>query len=192
MTPHAWLACALLLSSAGWVQAQTLAEIARAEEARRKTVEKPAKVYTNDDLRPDFTKPTPPTPPPPAGTEPGAAPAGETPAAGAPTAPEPGAAVEGGQRDQAYWSNRIGQARSQLERSRAFATALQNRVDMLWTDFVNRDDPAQRAVIERDRLSALAELERLKKEIEDHTKAIAEIEEEARRAGVPPGWLRPS
>jgi len=34
------------------------------------------------------------------------------------------------------------------------------------------------------------ELERLKKEIQQQTKAIADIEEEARRAGVPPGWLR--
>ena len=30
----------------------------------------------------------------------------------------------------------------------------------------------------------------IKKELEDQTKAIKTIEEEARRAGVPPGWLR--
>jgi hypothetical protein len=30
----------------------------------------------------------------------------------------------------------------------------------------------------------------VKREIGEHTKAIAEIEEEARKAGVPPGWLR--
>ena len=59
------------------------------------------------------------------------------------------------------------------------------------TDFVNRDDPAQRAKLEADRKTALAELERVKKELETQTKGIAAIEEEARRAGVPAGWLRP-
>jgi hypothetical protein len=58
------------------------------------------------------------------------------------------------------------------------------------TDFINRDDPAQKAKLETDRKAALAELERVKKEMNDQTKAIAAIEEEARRAGVPAGWLR--
>jgi hypothetical protein len=58
------------------------------------------------------------------------------------------------------------------------------------TDFVNRDNPVERAAIEQDRIKALAELDRVKKEIESQTKAIAAIEDEARRAGVPSGWLR--
>ena len=67
---------------------------------------------------------------------------------------------------------------------------MQTRVNALTTDFVNRDDPAQRGIIERDRQRALTELDRLKKQIVDDQKAITDIEEEARRAGVPPGWLR--
>ena len=59
------------------------------------------------------------------------------------------------------------------------------------TDFVNRDDPAQRAVIETDRKTALAELDRVRAEIEKQQKEIVTIEDEARRAGVPSGWLRP-
>ena len=47
----------LLVTGAGWAQAQSLADVARTEAARRKTVDAPAKVYTNDDLRSDFTKP---------------------------------------------------------------------------------------------------------------------------------------
>ncbi len=81
-------------------------------------------------------------------------------------------------------------ARTQLERSRTFADALQSRIAALTVDFINRDDPAQRSVIEQDRTKALAELERVKKEMDDQAKAIAAIEDEARRAGVPPGWLR--
>jgi hypothetical protein len=81
-------------------------------------------------------------------------------------------------------------AREQLERDRTLSEALQTRINSLTTDFVNRDDPAQRAVIERDRQKAASELERLKKQIVDDRKAVADFEEEARRAGVPPGWLR--
>jgi hypothetical protein len=93
-------------------------------------------------------------------------------------------------RDQAYWSGRITTARTALDRSRMFAEALQSRINALKTDFVNRDDPAQRAKIDTDLKAALAELDRVKKEIAANTKALADLFEEARRAGVPPGWLR--
>ena len=93
-------------------------------------------------------------------------------------------------RDQAYWRDRIGAARAQLERSKTFADALQSRVSALTADFVNRDDPAQRAVIDQNRLKAVAELERVQREIAAQTKAISGIEDEARKAGVPAGWLR--
>ena len=84
----------------------------------------------------------------------------------------------------------MSEARSALSRSQIFADALQSRINALNTDIVNRDDPAQRAQLELERQRATAELERVKTEIAGQTKAIADIEEEARRAGVPPGWLR--
>ena len=36
-------------------------------------------------------------------------------------------------------------AREALQRSKTFAAALQNQLNSLATDFVNRDDPAQRS-----------------------------------------------
>ena len=36
----------------------------------------------------------------------------------------------------------------------------------------------------------LAEVERLKGQIEADKKALADIQVEARRAGIPPGWVR--
>jgi hypothetical protein len=123
-----------------------------------------------------------------------------TPTNGSPTTPStqvpsvnlPGgdAAPSGEVKDEAYWRSRISGARSALERSRIFADALQSRINALTTDFVNRADPAQRAQIELERQRAVAELDRVKKEIAEQTKAISDIEEEARKAGVPPGWLR--
>ncbi|MCC7241248.1 MAG: hypothetical protein IT180_04940 [Acidobacteria bacterium] len=188
MRLRALLVVALVSAGAVWAQAQSLAEIARAEEARRKDVTQPSKVYTNDTLKPDFTRATPSTPAEPAA--PAAADASGTASPADAPAESPGAAAP--VRDQSYWAGRIAEARSQVERSRAFATALQNRIDMLWTDFVNRDNPVERSGIEQERIKALAELDHVKKEIEDQTKSISAIEDEARRAGVPPGWLRPS
>jgi hypothetical protein len=61
---------------------------------------------------------------------------------------------------------------------------------VLSTDFVNRDDPAQRSTIAADRQKAMDELARVKAEIVQHTKAITDIQDEARRANVPAGWVR--
>ena len=94
------------------------------------------------------------------------------------------------QKDEAWWRARIAQAREAQRRAEAFAEALQSRINALSTDVVNRDDPYQRAKIADDRLKALAELQRVTGEIEQSKKEIADIEEEARRANVPPGWLR--
>ena len=79
---------------------------------------------------------------------------------------------------------------AQLSRDQTFADALQTRINSLSADFVNRDDPAQRTAISADRDRAAKELDALKKAIEQDKKAIADLEEEARRANVPAGWLR--
>ena len=77
-----------------------------------------------------------------------------------------------------------------MSRAQIFAEALQSRINALATDFVNRDDPAQRNAIAAERQKALAELDRVKQETVDHQKAISAIQDEARRAGVPAGWVR--
>ena len=71
-----------------------------------------------------------------------------------------------------------------------FAEALQTRINSLNRDFTSRDNPAQRSQIGRDRTEALSELARVKQDVEKGKQAIADIEEEARKASVPPGWLR--
>ena len=89
-----------------------------------------------------------------------------------------------------YWRDRMDAAREDVRRNQAFAAALQSRINGLTADFTARDDPAQRAQIADDRQKALAELERVNKAVEDGNKAIASIEEEARKAMVPAGWIR--
>ena len=70
------------------------------------------------------------------------------------------------------------------------AEALQSRINALTADFSARDDPAQRAVVGEQLNKALAELERMRGDIEVQQKQVTDLEEEARRAGVPPGWVR--
>jgi hypothetical protein len=165
--------------------AQSLGELARKEEERRKAVT-PGKVYTNDSLR------VTPAPPPAAGVATPAPSAEEpalpqAPASGPATASPPAVTVK---KDEAYWRGRLQAERDSLERSKVLLAALQSRVNGLQTDFVNRDDPAQRAVVFADRQRALAELDRVALEIPQRTKAIADIQEEARRAGAPAAWYR--
>ena len=169
--------------------AQSLADVARAEEARRKAVKGRVKVYTNDDLRgADSAEPAPAAPAPaPTATAPGDPAAKPAPA---PAAKAAAPAVPGPAKDEKYWRERVASARDALGRSQTFAEALQSQINGLYTEFVNMSDPAQRAVIEQKRLAAIAEQDRVKADIAKQTKALADIEDEARRANVPPGWLR--
>jgi len=189
----AFVCCCAMLASAASSAAQSLADVARKEEARRKNVAEPAKVYTNKDLKP---VPSPSNAPaastPDAKADEKAAPEKDDPAKPAdkndktdavPPAKEP-------VKDQAYWAGRLKAAQEQLARDETYASAMQSRINALTTDFVNRDDPAQKRTIEQDRLKAIAEMDRLKQAIANDKKALDSLLEEARRAGVPPGWLR--
>jgi hypothetical protein len=185
---------------------QSLADVARKEQERRKASataakadkdkdsDKAKKVYTNKDLGPGGpeappaqteTASAPGTPPTQGGTHTHEPPPTQSPA---PAAGAPAAAGEN--RDENWWRNRITTARADLQRQTLFVEALQSRINALTTDFVNRDDPAQRDQIAVDRQKNLAELERVQKDIERLKKQVADIEEEARKAGVPAGWLR--
>jgi hypothetical protein len=183
------LASALILAVAAPICAQSLAALAQKEEDRRKTIKEPAKVYTNQDLGPAL-----PGSVAAAGAPADAKDAAKDTAAGKDTAkdakdadkPKDGDKASG----QKYWHDRMQALQSQADRDQTYLEAVQTKINALTTDFVNRDDPAQKASIERDRQRNLAELDKLKKAVVDDKKAIADLEDEARRAGVPPGWLR--
>ena len=177
------MVAALILVGAATASAQSLADIARQEEARRKAVSGAGKVYTNEALQPE--------PPPSPGSVPAATPAPAAPPTAAdsnkPAAPAtPGAAAK----TEAEWKKRITDERDALSRAQIFAEALQSRINVLSADFVNVDDPARRDVVAADRQKALSELDRVKAEIQAHQKAITDIQTEARKAGVPAGWVR--
>lgn len=181
--------------------AQPLAEVAKKEKERRQTLAEQtdkAKVYTNENLG-SAGRLTTGTSTPAGAAAPGtpvasaastsAAGGGEQASQSAGSTPA-GQAAPTEQRDEQYWRKRITAAREALKRNELMAAALQNRVDGLWADFTSRDDPAQRAVVAQQRQEAMAEQQRMNTEVDRLKKEIADIEEEARRARVPPGWLR--
>jgi hypothetical protein len=176
------VALAVFAAGPGALFAQTappLADVAKKEQQRRKKVGSPAKVLTNKDL-PKSAAPAQPAAPP---TPP-------TPVAEGAAEPSEQQKPAGDEKDEAWWRTRITSAREALRRDEMFLEALQSRVNALSADFVNRDDPYQRARIGEDRQKALAEMDRVKAQIVATKKQIEDIEEEARKAGVPAGWLR--
>jgi hypothetical protein len=179
MTKTVLIAVVLLLGAgvAAPASAQSLADVARKEEERRKEVKKPSRVLTNKDLKADPNAPATPAPLPADATAP--APDGDkttSPDADKP-APAPSASPrdeeEQRQKDQAEWAKKAADARQLLHRNEMFLQALQSRINGLTADYTARDDPYQRAQLDLER-----------------SKAIADLEEDARKAGVPPGWLR--
>lgn len=163
--------------------AQGLADLAKKSEDAKKAAEKKkasGKKYTNADAGnvPAAT----------ALSQPGS---GAKPAQGGGNATaETPAAPAGDGKDQAYYSGKARELRAALDRDTVLMSAIQTQINSLTTDFVNRDDPAQRGVIQQDRNRALEELARLQKQVDADKKAISDFEDEARRANVPAGWLR--
>jgi hypothetical protein len=193
---------ALLCATAGvcvidaGVSAQSLADLARQEEARRRAIAQPARVYTNQDLV-AVSPPIVPSPAAPVEPDESVAKEQKTPGddSAKPAGAEPGSigatgAAANSLKTRADWSGRMQDLQTRLDRDQILADALQSRVNALTADFSARDDPAQRAAIGRDRQKALDELARMVKAVSDDRRAIADLEESARRASVPPGWLR--
>lgn len=163
------------------VYAQSLAEVAKAEEARRKAVKTTGKVYTNEDLGR-----TPPTSAAPA--QPAAAAATAKPTD--PTAkPEEQKPVDP-TKTQAHWKERATTIQQSLSRNKLLLEALQSQVNGMNAEFVNTDDPGQRDLLQARLQRATGELQRVQQDIEKQTKAAADLQEEARKSGIPPGWVR--
>jgi septal ring factor EnvC (AmiA/AmiB activator) len=175
---------AVLLTLLSWLTTPpvSLAEAAHKEALRRRLAGKSVKVVNNDNLPettfvmappPEAAPPAQATMTPPAPSQPAAAATPQTPA-----------------QDEQWWRDRMTKTRAALERNQVLADAMQARVSGLQTDFVNRDDPAQRAEVRRQLQRSLDELDRLKQQIARDEQSIKDIQLEARRNRIPPGWVR--
>jgi hypothetical protein len=159
------------------LSAQSLADVAKAEEARRKSIKPGAKVYTNEDLG-------------------GTLPASAAPADTAPNAAKPADAQPEEQKTvdptktEKYWKDRASAIQETLSRLKRLQDALQTQVSGLNAEYLSMDDPGHRGVLETRMHRATLERQRVQQDIEKQTKAAADLQEEARKSGIPAGWVR--
>jgi hypothetical protein len=151
--------------------AQSLGEVAARTNKERKGTS--TKVYTNDDLRDART------------AEERAATAA-APAAAEPPAPPPT------MDPAARWQRDAKARRAAIARAEATVAAVQARIDALTLD---RDpsnvlDPNRMQNRDAERTKALQELDAAKEALAKARQDLEDLEEEARKASVPPGWLR--
>ncbi len=162
----------------------SLAELARKEAERRKTTKESKRVITSKDLPESARKPA---------SAPADGGAAATPTATASTGQKPAAngdAPSPDEKGEAAWRGRITQAREALRRNEVFLEAMQTRVSSLFIDAQNRPSAVQQEKLRDDAAKAAVEMARVKADLEASKKQVFDIEEEARKAGVPPGWLR--
>ena len=167
------------------LSAQSLGTVAKETEAQRKATKGSAKVYTNDNLKSD---PREPSTPAPASSSAAVTPPSQSGVNGDEKAKQD----DGGKpvKDEAYWRERMKAEREALARAETFAGALQSQINGLYGEFTACQAPPQCNEISARRQKSIAELDRVKKEVAQHTKGISDIQEEARKAGVPAGWVR--
>jgi hypothetical protein len=77
-----------------------------------------------------------------------------------------------------------------LARNKILMQAMQSRINALNAEALAADDPGRHAAAQANLTTAVNELERLKQESDKQDKDLLALQEEARRANIPPGWLR--
>lgn len=167
--PSSLLAALVLIATP--VAAQSLADVARSEDARRGAVRATSKTYTNADLRPDPTTPQPDpaaaTPAVPGDANAPAATEGQA-AAGAP--PEP---VEE-KLDEKFWRSRAASIRARIQKAQQGVESLSG---------ATHQDPREQAKVETLLKRAQGILERAES-------AQREFEVSAAAAKVPKDWIQ--
>jgi hypothetical protein len=165
----------VLVAGVGSAGAQSLADVARTEEARRRQIAAPKKVYTDADV--EKYAPAP-------GAQAAATTVTSLDANGKPVGEQ--AAAQGLPGDEAGWRARMQNARDGMDRNKLLLSALeqQARSAARRAGTPEGEQPAD------DASSRATEIKRLKAEMETFRATLANAEEDARKAGVPPGWVR--
>jgi hypothetical protein len=90
-----------------------------------------------------------------------------------------------------YWRARKQETDQRVQEAQSKVQQLQNEINNLTTAFyAESDGVAQRPLIESERIERLKELEEAKRELENAREESTGLEDEARRAGALPGWVR--
>ncbi len=164
-----------LILTAGLLLGQSpLVELSKKEKQRRKK-EKAVKVITNEDL--------------------GKAPSPSVSISGARYSPSPeegiGKAVKSPRKkDRKWWVSRKKKLEEKIASLKRKIEELQKKVNTLTTGFLIEQRPIAHQRLKDELEKTKGALERAKKDLEKARKELDKLYEEARKAGIPPGWLR--
>jgi hypothetical protein len=92
---------------------------------------------------------------------------------------------------EAYWHQRKQEVDQQLGEAKSRVEQIQSEINTLTAAFyAESDGVGQRPVIEQERIERLKDLEDAKQKLADAQAASDGLEDEARKAGALPGWVR--
>lgn len=180
----------VFLASVSLAQDSPLVEAAKKEKERRAKV-KGTKVFTNQDIQEFKKKNNIEDEEEVVSTEE----EGEPESAGAEKTPKTAAKEKEKEKDlsmnEEYWRGRYQNASARVQQAQEKVNQLQSDINSLNQQFyAEGDGVGQRPLIESERGARLTELEAAKAELEQARQDFTNLEEEARRAGAPPGWVR--
>lgn len=89
-----------------------------------------------------------------------------------------------------WWRVRMDAARARVEQARTALEGIEAQLSALARDIAAQDDPVQQQRLLRERQVSLLERETMVASLEQAQAAVAAVEEAARRAAIPPGWIR--
>jgi hypothetical protein len=192
-----WLGVVIVAAlAAGPLEAQGLGEAAAKEKRRREEEQKknkgPAKVITTEDLT-KVTATTANAAAPGLAQDAGArpredtTPADETRRDGA--TPPGGGEGPGGQ-DEKSWRTQAAELRKEIQAAEQKAASVQQENDRLFAEIQRSTDTNEILRLRAEQNKVSADLEIAKQELANLRQEWAQFEESARRAGVPPGWIR--
>ena len=175
-----------------WAQSQegagqaavSLGDLARQLKSRRASERKPTKVYTNDNL---------PTGPATSGVSVAAqmSLATEEPRAEEAESAEGSTGESSGAHNEKYYRKTMSELRSRLEIHKRELAVLEQRLAQSTMQFYPDPNKTLQQEYSRSDITKLQQdLEKKKQEIAADEQAIGDLQEQLRREGAPPGWLR--
>jgi hypothetical protein len=188
-----WQTPIVVLTILAWMAAppKSLGEGAQREAFRRQLAGKPHATLTNIGQPMEI----PLVPPAATGDEQTTQATGDTASAKPDDKTKPGADQaaqkdQASQKDEKWWREKVTTANDTLKRDQMMGDALQTKINALKRDSVNFDDPNKQRDARDQLQAAIAELDRNQKIVEEDKKAVAAIQEDARRMNVPSAWIR--
>jgi len=168
------------------IHSQSLAEAAKKEKERREKVSKPSKVINNETIA-EYLKGKEYTP----GTieQFGEASVPSLEEKSPKSKEEYTGPTDLNGRNEAYWRNRIQNAKDKIKALEAEGENLQSQMNAMRRAFYAMDDPNQRELLNVQINKTFELIDKNKAELEKAKKELEDIREEGRKSGALPGWI---